>query len=89
MGVPALYVDGGIDVRGKNKEFGKLKKNEYTDNHYHSLSDEIMDEWIYDGMIEDNKILFRVGYAISQHDEWPTWNEGTEFKVVREAMQIK
>lgn len=89
MGVPALYVDGGIDVRGKNKEFGKLKKNEYTDNHYHSISDEIMDEWVYDGMIEDNKILFRVGYAISQHDEWPTWNEGTEFKVVREAMQIK
>ena len=40
-------------------------------------------------MIEDNKILFRVGYAISQHDEWPTWNEGTEFKVVREGMQIK
>ncbi len=89
MGVPALYVDGGIDVRGKNKEFGKLKKNEYTENHYHSLSDEILDEWTYDGMIEDNKILFRVGYAISQHDEWPTWNEGTEFKAVRETMLTK
>ena len=89
MGVPALYVDGGIDVRGKNKEFGKLKKNEYTENHYHSLSDEILDEWTYDGMIEDNKILFRVGYAISQHDEWPTWNEGTEFKAVRETMLAK
>ena len=89
MGVPALYVDGGIDVRGKNKEFGKLKKNEYTENHYHSLSDEILDEWTYDGMIEDNKILFRVGYAISQHDEWPTWNEGTEFKTVRETMLAK
>ena len=22
MGVPSLYVDGGIDVRGKNKKYG-------------------------------------------------------------------
>jgi hypothetical protein len=34
-------------------------------------------------MVEDNKILFRVGYAISQNDEWPSWNEGTEFKDTR------
>ena len=86
MGVPALYVDGGIDVRGKNKEYGRSKKTEYVENHYHSTSDEIKDEWIYDGMIEDTKILFRVGYAISQHNEWPSWNEGTEFKVARDAM---
>ena len=86
MGVPALYVDGGIDVRGKNKEYGRSKKTEYVENHYHSTSDEIKDEWIYDGMIEDTKILFRVGYAISQHNEWPSWNEGTEFKAARDAM---
>ena len=86
MGVPALYVDGGIDVRGKNKEYGLSKKKEYTENHYHSISDEITEEWIYDGMIEDTKILFRVGYAISQHNEWPSWNEGAEFKAARDAM---
>ena len=82
-GVPALYVDGGIDVRNKNKEYGLTKKNEYTKNHYHALSDEILDDWVFDGMVEDNKILFRVGYAISQNDEWPSWNEGTEFKDTR------
>ena len=60
-----------------------MKKKEYTDNHYHALSDEVLDSWVYDGMIEDNKILFRVGYAVSQNDEWPTWNEGTEFKEKR------
>ena len=83
MGIPALYVNGGIDVRGKNKEYGLMKKKEYTDNHYHALSDEVLDSWVYDGMIEDNKILFRVGYAVSQNDEWPIWNEGTEFKEKR------
>ena len=88
MGIPALYVNGGIDVRGKNKEYGLMKKKEYTNNHYHSLSDEMRDDWVLDGMIEDNKILFRVGYAISQNQEWPTWNEGTEFIEKRKASFI-
>jgi len=37
-------------------------------------------------MVEDARILFRVGYAIGQHSEWPQWSEGTEFKAKREAM---
>jgi len=89
MGVPSLYVDGGIDVRGKNKKYGLEMKDIYTKNHYHSLSDEVHDDWDYEGMVEDNRILFRVGYAISQHDEWPIWSEGTEFKTIREAMLVK
>ena len=64
-------------------------KDIYTKNHYHSLSDEVHDDWDYEGMVEDNRILFRVGYAISQHDEWPIWSEGTEFKTIREAMLVK
>ena len=86
MGVPSLYVDGGIDVRGKGKDFGKSMKDIYTKNHYHSPSDEIHPDWIYDGVIEDNGILLRVGYSISQNDEWPSWNENTEFKSLRDAM---
>ena len=89
MGVPSLYVDGGIDVRGKNKKYGLEMKDIYTKNHYHSLSDEVHGDWDYEGMVEDNRILFRVGYAIGQNDEWPTWSEGTEFKSTREAMLVK
>jgi hypothetical protein len=37
-------------------------------------------------MVEDARILFRVGYAIGQHNKWPQWSEGTEFKAKREAM---
>ena len=86
MGVPSLYVDGGFDVRGKGKDFGRSMKDIYTKNHYHSLSDEIHSDWVYDGIIEDNGILLRVGYAISQHNEWPTWNDNAEFKSTRMEM---
>ncbi|MFL3025597.1 MAG: M28 family peptidase [Candidatus Neomarinimicrobiota bacterium] len=85
-GVPALYADGGVDAIGKGKDYGYKKKDEYTKNHYHSVTDEVMDDWDYSGMVEDGRILFRVGYAISQHSKWPEWSEGTEFKATREAM---
>ena len=49
-------------------------------------TDEIKDDWDFSGMVEDAQILFRVGYAIGQHNEWPQWSEGTEFKAKREAM---
>ena len=86
QGVPALYADGGIDVVRKGKEYGLEMKDDYTNNHYHGLTDEVKDDWNYDGMVQDVRILFRTGYAISQHDVWPSWSEGTEFKAKREAM---
>ena len=86
QGVPALYVDGGLDVVGKGKDYGHKKKDEYTNIDYHAVSDEIKEDWDFSGMVEDARILFRVGYAIGQHNGWPQWSEGTEFKAKREAM---
>ena len=86
QGVPSLYVDGGLDVVGKERGYGHQKKDEYTNIDYHAVSDEIKDDWDFSGMVEDAQILFRVGYAIGQHNEWPQWSEGTEFKAKREAM---
>ncbi len=86
QGVPALYVDGGLDVVGKGKEYGQQKKDEYTNDEYHGVSDEVKDDWDFSGMVEDARILFRVGYALGQHDVWPKWRDGTEFKATREAM---
>ena len=88
MGVPSLYVNSGVDIRGKSKKYGLEKRNEYIKQHYHALSDEIKDDWTFDGLVEDNKILLRVGYAISQHSDWPAWNEGAEFKSQRDRMML-
>ena len=86
QGVPALYADGGIDVVGKGTEYGYKKKDEYTYENYHALSDEVKDDWDYSGMVEDGRILFRVGYAAGQHSKWPEWSDGTEFKSKRTEM---
>ena len=89
QGVPALYADGGLEVVGKGKDYGHEKKDEYTNENYHGVTDEVKDDWNYDGMVEDGRILFRVGYAIGQYSKWPEWSEGTEFKAKREVMLQK
>ena len=89
QGVPALYADGGLEVVGKGKDYGHEKKDEYTNENYHGVTDEVKDDWNYDGMVEDGRILFRVGYAIGQYSKWPEWSDGTEFKAKREVMLQK
>ena len=61
----------------------------YNSDFYHQVGDEILDDWDFAGTEQDARILFRVGYAISQHTEWPQWSEGNEFKATREKMLSK
>ncbi len=39
-GIPALYVETGIDVVGKNTAYGRKLEDEYTEKNYHRPSDE-------------------------------------------------
>ena len=41
QGVPALYTESGIDFIGKPADYGKKKRDEYTNNDYHGVSDQI------------------------------------------------
>ncbi len=85
-GVPALYTDSGKDFIGKPQEYGMKKRDEYTTNDYHKVSDEVKPDWDLSGAVEDLQLLFETGYKVVQADKWPEWKQGTEFKAKREAM---
>ncbi len=89
LGVPALDPSDGIDFIGKPKEWGRGKRDEYTANDYHKPSDEIKPDWNLSGAVEDLRLLFTVGYRVSQSTVWPVWKPGTEFKARREEMLKK
>ncbi|MEW6208235.1 MAG: M28 family metallopeptidase [Acidobacteriota bacterium] len=89
LGVPALDPSDGIDFIGKPKDWGRGKRDEYTANDYHKPSDEIKPDWNLSGAVEDLRLLFTVGYRVSQGAVWPVWKPGTEFKARREEMLRK
>lgn len=86
MGVPALYAESGIDYVGKPEGYGKQKREEYTIQRYHKVTDAVLPDWDFSGAIEDGQLLVEVGYRVAQMDSWPTWKPGTEFKAKRESM---
>jgi len=86
VGVPALYLDKGIDVIGKPAGYGKQKRDEYIDHDYHKPSDEVKPDWDLSGAVEDISLLFQVGYAVAQGDRYPQWKQGSEFKARRDQM---
>ncbi|MXV17817.1 M28 family metallopeptidase [Hufsiella ginkgonis] len=84
IGIPALYLENGIDVIGKGKEYGKQMADDYTKNYYHQPSDEFNPGWNYDGAIDDLELLFNVGKRLAFSDKWPQWKPESEFKAIRD-----
>lgn len=85
-GIPALYINNGIDVEGKGKEYGQQVDDDYNDHHYHRPSDSFdAATWTMAGGIDDLKLLFQVGKRLAAAPKFPEWKAGSEFKSIREG----
>ncbi len=83
IGVPALYVQGGTDFIGREPGWGAEQIGAYTQRNYHQPSDELTDDWNFDGMVDDARFGFMAGWLIANDDEMPRWREGDEFEAAR------
>jgi Zn-dependent M28 family amino/carboxypeptidase len=86
QGVPALYTDAGTTFIGQPEGYGQQKRDEYTANDYHKPSDHIKPDWDLSGAVDDARLMFQVGYRVSQRAAFPEWKPGTEFKARRDEM---
>ncbi|TCC89302.1 M28 family peptidase [Pedobacter frigiditerrae] len=85
VGIPALYTETGDDNVAKGLAWGKAQKEDYTTNRYHAPADNFEPaKWDFSGMVEDLRLLFSVGYRLSNETTFPSWKEGSEFKAIRE-----
>ncbi|HVF26850.1 MAG TPA: M28 family metallopeptidase [Pyrinomonadaceae bacterium] len=85
-GVPALYPDTGTEYIGKSESYSKEKRDAYTTNDYHKVTDEVKPDWDLSGAVEDAQLLILVGHRVAQGDIYPEWKPGTEFKAKRDGM---
>jgi Zn-dependent M28 family amino/carboxypeptidase len=83
VGVPGVYLHGGVEVIGKPEGWGREQYEEWTKNVYHQPSDEYRDDWNMEGAIEDIRLLFHVGLGVSRQAEMPAWTPGDEFEAAR------
>ena len=84
VGVPALYTDSGTDFIGKDPQYSKQKRDEYTEKDYHKVSDEIKPDWDLSGAVEYAQLHSIIGYRVAQGEKYPEWKAGSEFKAKRD-----
>jgi Zn-dependent M28 family amino/carboxypeptidase len=84
-GVPILYARGGTVDRVHGAEYVAQRNADFGKNRYHSPADEVSDDWDLDAAIEDLVLFFKIGKRVADSDTWPEWNEGNEFRAIREA----
>ena len=85
VGVPALYVDAGIDHVEHGEQWTIERRDRYVAEDYHKPSDEFDESWDLTGAIDDLTLLFHVGHAVASSDTWPDWSDGNEFRSIRET----
>ncbi|MGH7524924.1 MAG: M28 family metallopeptidase [Gemmatimonadales bacterium] len=85
-GVPAMFLDNGVHYIGKPDDYSKTKRDEYTNNDYHNVTDEVKPDWDLSGAVDDLGMLFQTGVRVADSDTWPTWKPGNEFKAIRDKM---
>jgi len=88
LGVPSLYPGSKPkDFIGKPADYGQKVSDDYTLHHYHQVSDEVNPAWDLSGAIQDDQLLFEVGYEVANGDTYPSWKEGSPFKAKRDQMK--
>ncbi len=85
IGVPAIYLDEGVDFIDQPEGWGAQQIEAWTEIHYHRPSDELVDSWRFDGFVEDTLLMFEAGLIIANRPELPSWNPGDEFEAARRA----
>ena len=84
LGVPMVYFEGGDDLVTGGKAAAKAAAEDYEKNRYHAPGDEFDENWDWSGVMSDLKLYYRVGRMLAMTDAWPNWNEGDEFRAVRD-----
>jgi Zn-dependent M28 family amino/carboxypeptidase len=84
-GVPAIFAKGYTDA----EKYGKEETLRVLDNYWKTIYHTPQDEYLpgrddLEGVVQDARLLYKVGLNLANSTEWPGWNEGSEFKAVRE-----
>ena len=83
-GVPAITIGPGMDQVEGGVEGGKAARAAYFANCYHQPCDEFDDSWDMRGPVQDTRTVYRLAQRLANGNDWPQWDEGSEFRAQRE-----
>ncbi len=88
-GVPAFFARAGVDEVGAPPGTGERRRLDYLVHDYHKPSDEVRPDWTMAGAAHDTRFFLALGRRVADADGMPVWEDGSEFKAVREAARAR
>jgi len=84
VGVPVVLAKGGTNYL--DPEAARIYSAKYHEgrNTYHQPSDEYHDWWNVSGSLEDIYLFYGIGRRLANDGYFPKWNDGIEYKAIRE-----
>ena len=83
IGVPAFYGGMGSNFIGKPEGYFNEVVETYNRLNYHTVTDEITDDWDMSGAVEDVRLYFLLGKKLANADAKRMWRPGDEFEAAR------
>jgi Zn-dependent M28 family amino/carboxypeptidase len=84
QGVPMIYAKQGEDLVNGGTTAGAAAAADYRANRYHGPNDEYDPGWDWSGAIRELQIYYRIGRELAEGSDWPNWNQGDEFRGIRD-----
>jgi Zn-dependent M28 family amino/carboxypeptidase len=84
-GVPALAFRAGRDLVKGGMAEGQRIVGAYNARCYHQPCDHFDPAWTFAGTAQEASLAWAVGLKLANSPAWPGWNEGNEFKPLRDA----
>ena len=86
-GVPAVFLGTGDSFRGRPAGYGQAVRDAYRAERYHQPADELTDDLVMAGVLQQTRVAFRLGYALAASDLAPDWRDGEAFAEARRNSQ--
>ncbi len=83
-GVPALAFRAGRDLVKGGRAAGQRIVSAYNANCYHQPCDQFDAKWTFAGTVQEATLAYSLGRELATSDAWPTWQDGNEWKPLRE-----
>jgi len=88
-GVAAMAVRPGPTVSERPDGWGQQEEQRYIRDRYHRPKDEYGDDWVDEGLLQEVRLLIRLGWLLAEADEFPVWDADSEFWPAASQLRLR
>lgn len=88
-GIPVVSLRTGSSFANRPPDWGAAQEREYVSQHYHQPSDAFRDDFDYQGLLQQVRLMLRLAWDLAATTEYPAWNRDSEFRPAGEQLRLR